>query len=145
MPPNSIEEKVGSPKLRQIAREGLAKSIKKGLEYFNSSLDKAKALEVSEFVVRPGAYKDIDEIDQEVKSVEAELNNELKAICRQFGLKDLKFVHQLSERFQVEIPVRFTNDLDDRFIPMSQKKQVKRYRTTEINRLIIQLENVENE
>jgi hypothetical protein len=46
------------------------------LEYFSKSLNKSKLLDVNEFVVRPGVYKDIDDMKEDVKAIEEELNNE---------------------------------------------------------------------
>jgi DNA mismatch repair protein MSH6 len=140
----SLEAKVQAPGLRAIAKEGLAAVIRRNLEYFNRSLDKPKSLESNEFVLRSGVFRDIDEMDETVKGIEDELHAELKEIRRELGIRTLEYVHQLSERYQVEIPVNLAAGIDDRFILMSQTKAVRRYRTPEINKLILRLEDAEN-
>jgi DNA mismatch repair protein MSH6 len=140
----SLEAKVQSSRLKAIAKEGLSVILTKNLAFFNRSLDKQKSLESAEFVLRRGVFKDIDEMEDQIKGIEDDLQAELKNIRRDLGIRNLEFVHQQSERYQVEIPTNLANNLDDRFLLISQTKAVKRYRTEAINKLIQRLEDAEN-
>jgi hypothetical protein len=85
----ALEAKVMSAKLKSVMREGLAQTFKTWLKYFSKSLDKLKSLDVNEFVVWLGPYEDIDHIDdmdEDVKGIEEELNNEQNAIRRELIL-----------------------------------------------------------
>ncbi|KAH0791733.1 DNA mismatch repair protein MSH6 [Histomonas meleagridis] len=141
----AYEDKVHTSQLTLLLPVGKGKAAHKQIETYIESLDLKKSTESNEFVVKPGIFEDIDEIDQQIKTVEDELNEQLQKIRRELRCKDIEFVHQLSERYQVSIPNKVASSVDDRFILVSQTKGVKRYRTPEINQLISKLENLENE
>lgn len=141
----SLDGKMNCALLKNlISRVNPTKLLSK-LSNISDSVEKAESIEKNELILKPGADEDIDNIDKEVKEIENKLNKELERIKKRVGCKNISFFTFQSERFQVQIPIAYTNDLDDDFLLMSQTKNYKRYRTPEIKELITQLEEVENE
>ena len=77
---SAYEDKVSSSQLKLLFPTGKGKGARKQLESYIDSLDIDKSSESNEFVVKPGIFDDIDDIDHQVKSVEDELSKELRRI-----------------------------------------------------------------
>ncbi|KAK8836745.1 DNA mismatch repair protein [Tritrichomonas musculus] len=127
-----------------IARVQSSKLLK-SLNKISNSVEKEKSIEENELIVKAGCFKDVDEIEEEVKDIERKLNKELDRIKKKVGCNSIQFYHRQSERYLVQIPISYTDDLDDDFVFHSQTKTCKRYRTPEVKELLTELENVENE
>lgn len=140
-----LEPLVQTHLLKNLVTKHRGKEIQKKIDHFTKSLEHEKSIQANEFIVKNGTYEDLDKIEEEVKSIEDDLDRELQRIRKELHCKDLEYVHLQSERYQVQIPIRLTEDLDDDYILMSSTKQVKRYRTPEIQSLLSKLENVENQ
>ena len=141
----SLESKVEAPLLKRTVKPGMASDITKLLNRFNSSLEREKSLNDNEFVVKKGVFQDIDDIDNEVKSIEQELDSALAQIRKELHCKDIEFSQMQNKRYEVEIPARIAAELGDKYRLMSQTKTIRRFRTPEIDDLVTRLENVENE
>ena len=142
---SEFENKVQSPLLKHLAPEGKGAKLAKKTSKILNELEIDKSLEKNEFILKKGVFEDIDNIDNEVLEVENKLNDVLKSIRKEVGCKDINYVHIQSVRYQIAIPVRYTQDLDDRFTLQSNTKTVYRYYTPEVKELIRELEDVENE
>ncbi|OHT00741.1 MutS domain III family protein [Tritrichomonas foetus] len=140
-----LEAQVKSALLKSIVPHGKSSILLSHLDGILKSLEIHKSLEQNEFVVKKGIYDDIDEIEQEVANAENELDEELDNIREELKCPDIKFFHQQSEKYQVQIPNKACKHLDDSYSFVSQNKDVKRYRTPRIKELIMHLEDVENE
>lgn len=140
-----IEGTVKSPLLANVVPPGKGKSLAKQIDDILAELEVEKSIQSNEFIVKKGVFKDIDDIDEEVSSIEDDLNDILRDIKREVGCKDLSYVNMQSEKFQVQIPVKYCSDLPDKYILMSQTKSVRRYHTPEIKEKLKQLDIVENE
>ena len=140
-----FEDKVESNLLKILCPKGKGKSLEKQVNNIISDIDVDHSLESNELVVKSGVFNDIDEIENEISSIDNEFKLELNSIIKELKCKEIKYVHQMSERYQVEIPIEYTDDIDSKFVLVSQTKGVKRYHTEEILELLKKLEYVENE
>lgn len=139
-----LEGKFTSTLLKNLTMRVNSSKLLHNLAEISDSIEKSESLEANELIVKHGVFPDIDEIDEEVKDVDRRLHQELDSIKKEIGCKNICFTDIQSERYQVQIPINYTSDLDDDFTLISQNKQYKRYRTTAIKDLITELENVEN-
>lgn len=140
-----VEGTIQSPLLANVIPAGKGKSLAKLIDDITEELEVEKSIDTNEFIVKRGVFKDIDDIDDQVSGVEDELNSILGDIKKEIGCREISFVNMQSEKFQVQIPVKYCSDLPDRFILISQTKQVRRYHTPEIKEKIRELDIVENE
>jgi len=140
-----LEDKVTSPLLKSLCPSNKGKILEQHVNAIFSQIEPQKSLEINEFVVKSGVMPKLDKLERDIKSIDDELHNELAKVKKELKCKEIEFVHQQSERYQIQIPVDYTYDLDPKFILMSQTKAVKRYHTSEIQDLLKTLENIEND
>lgn len=117
---------------------GVPTDARKHLSYFfNDAFDLNAAESTGDVIPKEGAAPDYDYRKRDLDLVEQELNEELSNIKRTLGVRNVKFYHRCSEKFQAEVDVRsLERSLPSEFELVSQNKSVKRFYTPALKRLI---------
>jgi DNA mismatch repair protein MSH6 len=112
------------------------------LKYWASAFDREKAKENSILVPERGVEEDFDESQDNVESIQEELNRLLRKWRKELGSDTICFRDNGKEIFQLEVPIRIKG-VPKHWDQMSATKQVKRYYFPELRALIRRLQEAQ--
>ena len=116
-------------------------NMREEIDYFYRAFNHKEAMRTGYITPSPGVDPEYDEAVRDIKDINNTLDSILVETKRQFGDKNIKFVHRNKETFQIEIKVSTlkTSELPDEFTQMSQTKTVKRFWTPRIKEVCLYL------
>eukprot|EP00171_Calliarthron_tuberculosum_P010467 IDg10467t1 len=125
---------------------GIPEGARKYLSYFfNDAFDFKAAESAGDVIPMEGAAPDYDYRKRDLELVEQELEEELSNIKQELGVRNAKFYHRGSEKYQAEVSVSALGRTQpSNFELVSQNKSVKRFYTPTLKRLTKKF-NVTNE
>ncbi|CAH1773939.1 unnamed protein product [Owenia fusiformis] len=117
--------------------------LRKDLAATDRAFDHTKAKQSGVIKPLPGCNPDYDQAIEHINSIEEELDDYLKQQRKRLKCNTLVYWGKGKNRCQIEVPDSLRDRVPDDFELQSQKKGCRRYRTTEIEDLLKQLERTE--
>ena len=112
------------------------------LKSWKDAFDRRKAKEEGILVPEPGVEADFDESQERIEDCLKDLENLLKKARRDLGSTAIKFTDNGKEIYQLEVPIKITG-IPKSWDQMSATKQVKRYYSPELRKLVRALQEAQ--
>lgn len=139
-------ETAKSEKLRELTQfepNGTLPDLRKSLRYFKDTFDFDQALQTGSLAPNPGDDQEFDEVEADIRSLQAEMQAYLKSQEKFFGCKVTYFGAD-KKRFQLEIPESNSKKANADYTLESQRKgKCKRFYTKETRDFLKHMQQLE--
>ena len=116
--------------------------LSRSLKSWKDAFDRRKAKDEGILVPEPGVEADFDESQDRIEECLKDLDKLLKKARRDLGSTAIKFTDNGKEIYQLEVPIKVTG-IPKTWDQMSATKQVKRYYSPELRKLVRSLQEAQ--
>ncbi|KIW07249.1 hypothetical protein, variant [Verruconis gallopava] len=113
------------------------------IKVWQDAFDRPQAREHGILVPAPGVEADYDESQNAIDTCLKDLDKLLKQVRAELGSTSICYRDNGKEIYQLEVPIKFTNKVPKSWDQMSATKQVKRYYSPELRKLVRNLQEAQ--